>query len=175
MWTSERYLSPLSLTPHRFWQHSRAGLIDQGKGKPALECEHKRAGSTPHLSHGSKGTGEMLPTPHHLWQVEDLVLRSESSRLGSVSWAMALGRVAAQQSRPYWWRHGVAVPEGVKAGEPGLPLAPCGIMWTSAGELTLVVKMGESWWTDQLCNYLGPEAGLWVVPPQDPPHLPIIC
>lgn len=38
-------------------------------------------------------------------------------------------------------------------------------------ELALLVRTRESWQADQPCNYSGPEPGLWVGPPQYPPHL----
>lgn len=46
--------------------------------------------------------------------------------------------------------------------------------WTSlgsAGEVTLVLRTRQSWWTDQPCNFLGPGLGLRV----DLPNIHPIC
>lgn len=49
----------------------------------------------------------------------------------------------------------------LRVGELALPLAGCSMgCWGSAGELSLVVWVQESWWTDQLTYLPGPDPGL---------------
>jgi hypothetical protein len=59
--------------------------------------------------------------------------------------------------------------EGIRAGELILPLASGSTgwpSWSSGWELTLMVQIKESQWTDQLSYHPGPEPELWVLHPK---------
>lgn len=105
----------------------------------ARDCKHGRSGPTPHLPY-EKIALSPTPSPHHLWQVRELV------GIGHTHFQLQpSGEQPLKPSRtgPGGVGAGELTLRALKAGELPPPLPACCSGLGSAGELTLVVRTGS--------------------------------